>query len=60
MMSADVQTHTTSELNRLHKLGIFPTDYARDDLIQYVTVVEAQAYMDCEHIDTMKARIRDA
>jgi hypothetical protein len=58
MMSTDVQTHTTSELSRLHKIGTYPNDYTRDDLIQYVTVVEAQAYMDGEQIDTLKARVK--
>ena len=33
--------------------------YTRDDLIQYVTVIEAQAYLDCEHIDTLNARIKE-
>jgi hypothetical protein len=52
-------TQTESTLKQLRSIGTFPTDYTRDDLIRYMTVLEVQAYQDRQSIDHLKARIRE-
>jgi hypothetical protein len=55
----NLETRLESALQQLSRIGAFPTDYTRDDLIRYVTVLEAQAYQDRQTIDQLRARIRE-
>jgi hypothetical protein len=53
-----VSQHIESTLLQLRHVGTFPTDYTHDDLVLYVTVLEAQAWQDRATIDELRGRIR--
>jgi len=58
-MNKATQSQTRGPLNHLVAIGKVPKDYSRDELIRYMTVLEAQAYDNLETIDRLTERIRE-